>query len=123
MINSTTRDQIDAALVDDNPDNTPAAVFALAVASRAVTSAVTLTTTFTSFAVVEAGKQAAPGRSVKTWVVTSANPRPEHKRMDGETVPTEGRFSNGSEWPGDPALGADGVAGCECTVRVGLSDE
>lgn len=38
--------------------------------------------------------------------------------MDGETVPIESDFSNGATWPGDPVLGADGVAGCMCALQI-----
>ena len=55
----------------------------------------------------------------KTWVVTSRNPRPSHKAMDGETVPYDETFSNGAEWPGDSkALDAADVANCQCECEV-----
>jgi hypothetical protein len=38
--------------------------------------------------------------------------------MDGETVAIDDKFSNGADWPGDPVLGAEGVAGCNCGVTV-----
>ena len=70
------------------------------------------------FAVVEAGKQAAPGRCVKTWVVTSANPRASHAAMNGATAREGDSFANGMQWPGDPVGGADQVAGCRCGVHL-----
>lgn len=117
-INSTTRDQVAAVLAGNGPDGVtdPAHVFDLAEESRAATAAATLTTTFATFATVEAGKQS--GAGTKTWIVTSSNPRPEHASMNGESVPIDNNFSNGAKWPGDPVLGADGVAGCSCVVEV-----
>lgn len=122
-INATTRSQIlevlaEAAAWDGEGDEpTPASVFDNAETSRKVVAAVTLVTTFASFAVTEAGKQS--GATFKTWRVTSKKPRPEHRAMDGETVGVWDVFSNGADWPGDPILGADGVAGCVCDVVVG----
>ena len=53
----------------------------------------------------------------KTWLVTSANPRPEHAAMDGETVALGENFSNGMDGPGDPSGGADDNAGCTCELE------
>jgi hypothetical protein len=36
--------------------------------------------------------------------------------MNGETVGIGDRFSNGMNAPGDPAGGADEVAGCNCSL-------
>jgi HK97 family phage portal protein len=117
-INSTTRDQIQAILDGDGPEEAdgPAHVFDLAEGERSTLTAATLVTTFATFATVEAGRQ--NGGASKTWIVTSGNPRPEHAEMDGETVGIDDVFSNGAKWPGDPVLGADGVAGCTCEVEV-----
>jgi len=73
-----------------------------------------------SFATVEASKQAAPGRGTKTWI-TGRNPRPTHLAMNGETTPAWTDFSNGLSWPGDPAMGPDESAGCNCTVSVEIT--
>lgn len=118
MINATTHDQVAAILAGDGPEgvDSPAHVFELAVGTRAAVAATTLATTFDTFATVEAGKQSGAGS--KTWLVMSANPRPEHAQMDGETVGIDDSFSNGAKWPGDPVLGADGVAGCSCEVEI-----
>lgn len=120
-INSTTRDKITAAisgdLEDDALTSTPAGVFEEAETSRATAAAITLATTLAAFAATESVAQT--GRSsTKTWAVNSANPRGSHASMDGETVPVSELFSNGAMWPGDPVLGADGVAGCMCSVIV-----
>lgn len=117
-INATTRDQITAIQLGNGPAGVtdPAHVFDIARDSRAVTAGVTLATTFVTFATVEAGRQSGAAR--KTWLVMSSNPRIEHAAMNGETVGIDDTFSNGAKWPGDPVLGADGVAGCSCEVEV-----
>jgi len=69
------------------------------------------------FGVTEAARQNGGKKATKTWIVTSSNPRESHAAMDGETVPIDGTFSNGLDWPascGDP----DEVAGCQCEVSV-----
>jgi HK97 family phage portal protein len=124
-INAATRDQIQSALDDPgedeegNPTHSPAKVFDEAEGARGDIIAATLLTTFAGFATMEAAKQNS-AESTKTWVVNSGNPRAEHADMDGETVPTREKFSNGADWPGDPVLGADGVANCQCSVEVSL---
>lgn len=117
-INSTTRDQIEAILSGSGPEGVtdPAHVFEKAADSRRDVIVATLLTTLAAFATVEAAKQ--NGGGTKTWLVTSKNPRPEHAAMNGQTVPVDEPFSNGAQWPADPVLGVDGVAGCECDVEV-----
>ena len=115
-INATTKDRLDAALESDEPD--PAHVFDEAVSARTESGSTALVAALAGFAVMEAGKQLVGSRATKTWVVTSGNPRAEHAAMDGETVPIEENFSNGATWPGDPVLGADGVAGCMCALQL-----
>lgn len=125
-INDATRDQLvrvlDEVPVDGEQLMTPEDVFDEAKSSRAVAVAAGLTATVAGFAATEAARQLAPARSVKTWQVSSSNPRPSHAAMDGETVPVGETFSNGQQWPGDPAGGVDEVAGCTCGVVVGLSE-
>ena len=41
--------------------------------------------------------------------------------MNGETTPAWTDFSNGLSWPGDPAMGPDESAGCNCTVSVEIT--
>jgi hypothetical protein len=53
--------------------------------------------------------------ATKTWV-TGPNARPAHAEMNGETVGIDDLFSNGMNMPGDPAGGADEVAGCNCSA-------
>lgn len=118
QINAATFDQVQAILDGDGPEGveSPQHVFDLGVVQRAAVIGVTLATTYAAFATVEAGKQTSAGS--KTWLVMSGNPRPEHAAMSGETVGIDDVFSNGAKWPGDPVLGADGVAGCSCEVEV-----
>ena len=120
MINATTKDQLDNALSSDDEEVTPAHVFDVAESDRAVSGSAALVTTFSAFASTEAAKQVAGDRAKKTWIVTSSKPRAEHAAMNGETVGINETFSNGANWPGDPVLGADGVAGCQCDVEIDI---
>jgi hypothetical protein len=94
-------------------------VFEVAKTSRAEMLGLSLATTLVAFGRVEAGRHTADqGRNiVKTWRVTSSNSR--HPELDGQTVPINEQFSNGAQWPGDPILGGDGAAGCECVLDIG----
>jgi HK97 family phage portal protein len=105
-INATTKSQLEAA-------EDPTTVFAKATDSRAKGIAVGVTTRVAGFAVVEAGRRVAESEGVtptKTWI-TGQNPRPEHAAMDGQTVPIDETFSDGSDWPG-------GLPGCNCELEV-----
>lgn len=122
LINAATLAKVEAALSDNVGDgaltSTPAGVFEEAETSRAAVAGLTLATTLASFAVTESAKQMARPATTKTWDVQSGNPRASHASMNGETVGIEDAFSNGMNWPGDPAGGADEVAGCMCGVTV-----
>lgn len=122
LINAATLAKVEAALADNVGDgaltSTPAGVFEEAETSRAAVAGLTLATTLASFAVTESAKQMARPATTKTWDVQSGNPRASHASMNGETVGIEDTFSNGMNWPGDPAGGADEVAGCMCGVTV-----
>lgn len=117
-INEATRSKIEAALEADDALAALDSTFE-AQDSRASTVATTFTTTMTGFAAVESVKQVdGEGTATKTWV-TGPNPRPEHARMDGETVPLSENFSNSAAWPGDGAnLGADDLANCNCSLSI-----
>jgi HK97 family phage portal protein len=99
------------------------AVFDNAVAQRAGAAGSAFAVNLASFASVEAGEKLAGDSLVKTWRVTSNNPRTAHVRMNGETVPIGEKFSNGMNWPGDPRGGPDEVAGCECSVDVSYAED
>ncbi len=115
-INATTRDQIDAALSEDDPTEAVASVFEVAQTSRAEEAATTAITFASGFGAVEAARQNSSG-ATKTWVTTSGNPRASHAAMNGETVGVDDVFSNGLRWPGgigDP----DETAGCRCEMDI-----
>lgn len=118
-VNAVTRAQV--AEVLDDPDALNQ-VFVRAVDQRAPEAARTQVTNLSGFASAEAVKQTGR-RATKTWLVTSNNPRPTHLAMNGQTVDLEAKFSNGAEWPADPALGVDEVAGCECELEVSVEDD
>lgn len=122
MINQATLDAITEALASADESLTAAKVFDDAEGYRAERWGKSLSTTISAFASTEAAKQQAPDDATptKTWRVNSRNPRPAHARMAGQTVPVGSKFSNGAEWPGDPVLGVDGVAGCTCSVDVSV---
>lgn len=117
-INDATRQKIEEALDSDDP---PAAVDSTfeAQESRSSAAGTAFATTMSGFAAVEAASQVdADEQATKTWV-TGPNPRPEHARMDGETVPLSENFSNSAAWPGDGAnLGADDLANCNCSLSI-----
>ncbi|ASR83740.1 portal protein [Arthrobacter phage Nubia] len=123
-INGATKAALDAALesTEDEDAPSPSDVFSKAEDNRSVTAAAALLTGWSAFATIEAAKQAPgePEAKTKTWIVNSSNPRKAHSRMNGETVAVDAKFSNGADWPGDPVLGADGVAGCTCSVSVSV---
>lgn len=118
LINQATLQQVEAIVDGVGPADadSPAHAFDVADSTRAGTIGATLATTYATFATVEAGRQTSAAS--KTWLVMSGRPRPEHAQMDGETVGIDDTFSNGAKWPGDPVLGADGVAGCTCEVEI-----
>jgi hypothetical protein len=124
-INSTTRDQIAAALAnsvdEDAEKSTPAGVFDEAESSRAKSAGITLATTLATFAVTEMGRQSGRDGVTKTWLTTSANPRPSHAAMNGETVGIDEKYSNGMDWPGDitgAGGDADEIANCSCISEL-----
>ncbi len=121
MVNAATKEQLDVSMNDSESEaerSTPDGVFDLIESSRGNVIASTLLTTLAAFTTTEAAKQVAGSVATKRWVTNSKNPRSEHARMSGETVPVGEKFSNGSDWPGDPVLGADGVANCQCSVEI-----
>ena len=59
------------------------------------------------------------GLRIKTWVVTSKNPRPSHAAQNGQTVEIEDVFANGLRWPGDHFGTPDDNAGCTCRLDYG----
>jgi HK97 family phage portal protein len=123
-VNEATRTQLEDALADESEDAPgPAHVFDTAEAQRAPAAGKATLSALGSFVAVEAARKLLGGKATKTWRTNSSNSRKSHARMDGETVDLDEKFSNGLNWPGDPAKGADEVAGCECTVEVNPVDD
>ena len=125
LVNTTTLQQIEAALsgdlADDSVKATPEGVFDEAEGTRSEQSGVTLATTLAGVVTTEALRQTGRPGVTKTWITTSANPRPAHKRMDGETVGLDEKYSNGMEWPGDlSGAGGDAaeIANCSCISEM-----
>jgi HK97 family phage portal protein len=117
-VNETTREQLETVLADESEDAPePAVVFDTAEAQRAEASGSSSFSALTSFITLEVGRQVL-GDGWKTWRTNSGNSRRSHARMDGERVRLKEKFSNGLDWPGDPAKGPDEVAGCRCSVEV-----
>lgn len=122
-INGATRQQVQAALDDEDSEDVGAAVahvFEVAESQRASVAAGAVALAAAAFGTVEAVEQVRGTRAAsKTWIVTSGNPRPSHAAMSGETVPLDDTFSNGARWPGDStALDVDEIAGCTCDVQI-----
>lgn len=119
-INAATALEIQTVLdaPEGEAERTVDQVFDNAENQRSGAAAAALITCFSAFATAETGKQLGGGKAVKVWRVNSKDPRAEHAKMNGESVPVDQKFSNGAEWPGDPVLGADGVSGCRCSVEL-----
>lgn len=55
----------------------------------------------------------------KRWVATKdGRTRHSHRRLDGETVDWDKKFSNGCRYPGDPKGKPDQTYNCRCTLRT-----
>lgn len=128
-INATTLRQLQAALDgdldEDAEGSTPEGVFDKAETSRAAMQATTIATQIAAWGSMEAARQCAPeSGALKTWERNpSREPRESHRRLDGQTVPIEARFSNGADWPGDSLhLKASEVANCHCGVTLTIPD-
>lgn len=128
-INEKTLEQLERAEAGDIGEgaegSTPAGVFDKAESSRAAQQAQTIATAVAGWGAMEAARQQAPSRTLKTWVTNkSRQPRADHARMNGETVGIDERFSNGADWPGDTkALSVSEVAYCHCEVELTVPDK
>lgn len=109
-------DEIDPDVMGDTVEG----VFEKAEGQRAEVAGASFATAVAGFAILEACNQLlGESRGVmKTWVVTSSNPRAEHAAMDGETVPYDEEFSNGARFPGDQNLTPEESCGCQCVVDI-----
>lgn len=119
-INAATLAQLEDAIAEAGEEPAAAAekVFNVAEEQRSLAGAAALVTMLSAFGTVETGKQLGGGKALKVWHTNSADSRPEHAAMNGQSVPVDEKFSNGADWPGDPVLGADGVSGCRCSTEI-----
>ena len=114
-INAATRAAVEAAQAADDEDDGDDELDSVFDDVRADRLALGRVACVAGLASLAAARQCSAGS--KTWLVTSANPRPEHAAMDGETVALGENFSNGMDGPGDPSGGADDNAGCTCELE------
>lgn len=114
-INQSTYEQLEQALTADNPHDAIKEVFAVALASRVPKLAAERKNMVESY--VEAKLADVADQIVgKVWVTTSRNPRPSHRRLNGEYVEKRGLFSNGLRYPRDYKGKAEDNANCQCKV-------
>jgi HK97 family phage portal protein len=115
-INDGTYEDLEKALQAENPTDAIKEVFAAALAVRAVKLAEERQAMIESY--VEAKIADAVDQVVgKIWTTTSSNPRPDHKRLNGEYVEKRGVFSNGLKYPRDYKGKAEDNANCRCKVK------
>lgn len=107
FINDSTR-----SALDDTEDR--GAVFDILTGSSAAMYARSMVTSAAGVAANDAARSG--GARFKVWQVNSGNPRSGHAALNGERVPLGDSFSNGMNWPGDPAGGAENNAGCQCSI-------
>lgn len=88
--------------------------------TAAAVRAATASTELRSFGGHDAAS--ASGLVRKTWR-TGSKPRPEHARMDGETVALGETFSNGLRWPADSTGDAKDNANCNCDLTYAYGEE
>lgn len=73
-----------------------------------------------------AGRQASITKAVemgiplrRRWrVVKDGRTRHSHRRLDGEIVEVDGKFSNGLRYPGDPSGDASEIYNCRCGIET-----
>ena len=125
MVNDVTYNELLAALDADEDDDalkaTPEGVFQNAEENRCDTAGVAFAGALCAWTLMEVCQQnEQQGETImKTWVVTSGNPRASHAAMNGETVPYKEPFSNGAMWPGDiDNLDAEECANCHCILEI-----
>lgn len=124
MLNRKTKEDLDKVrfgeVNEDTMKGTYQGVFEFAEKDRSESMGAAFATSVVGWSMLEAVRQCAPDQPVmKTWIVTSPNPRDSHAMLNGETVPKDETFSNGARWPGDTgALDAGEVANCQCQVEL-----
>lgn len=103
-INDATRDDLDEAKEPERVDE----IFAQLQDSGAERAARGIVTVSAAFAAADAARKV--GAGAKRWRTNSAKPRPEHARVNGETVALDAEFSNGLKGPGGP--------NCQCSLTI-----
>jgi HK97 family phage portal protein len=88
-------------------------VFTAAIGVRSLVIAASRATSVGQWSRREGASQA--GARQKVWVSSGAS-NSRHGDLDGETVGLGEAFSNGGQYPGDPALGVDETANCLCSL-------
>ena len=127
MVNESTRKELQAIIDDDWDEDseaeksTPEGVFENAEENRSGTAGKAFASALAAWGALECCRQLASDsqKVMKTWTVTSSNPRASHAHMNGETVPYDDKFSNGAKWPGDiDSLDVSEVANCQCVLDI-----
>lgn len=114
FLNDALSDELKAAMGAEDTDaavRLALSIFVGATLDRLATSTVT---TSANFGMTTGAQQG--GARAKVWVVNSGRPRSIHAEMSGQTTGLGEAFSNGMQWPGDPAGGAENNANCRCSV-------
>lgn len=124
-INESTRKKLQAAIDDEDEENTPAHVFEVRQNKDTTTFGRMLALTVAGWAAVREAPQQAESFGIektmeKVWV-TGTNPRPEHEAMNNQRVPIDEPFSNGCYWPGDENGDPDTTCGCNCSTEIIIS--
>jgi len=118
QINATTYEQLSAVALRSTYRDDVTHLYDVARTSRARGQASSWSTTARNFGGREGAL--AGGRTHKTWVTTSRNPRRTHARLNATTVPIHELFGNGARYPGDPVLPEDERAKCQCIMRYSV---
>lgn len=124
-INKATYKKLQAAMEDDDEENTPAHVFEVRESKDSITFGRSLALVTAGWAAVHEAPKQAEDRGIqktveKMWV-TGDNPRQEHAMMNGQTVPIDEPFSNGCFWPGDENGDPETTCNCNCSTEVIIS--
>ena len=120
-LNLSTREQLEPALLSEDPKTSVQALFERLLAVTVIRFASGRVTSLSSYGSYRAAIKG--GVTTKTWVVNSNNPREAHAAMDGETVGIRERFSNGLRWPGDYEGSAEQTVHCQCSLRYNRGEE
>lgn len=113
-INGLTEEQLGEAMGSEDPGAAIALLLSILVGSRLDQLAESSVTTASNFGRVTAAGQG--GAQSKVWRVNSGNPRSSHASMAGASTGLGEAFSNGMQFPGDPAGGAAENANCQCSI-------